>query len=569
MRVRCKATADYRSNAVGSLELETSPSGLLVSYRGVGSYQRGYAPGTLTHGTQLCVPWNQVHAVRIGSEHLLLNIDAKLTPLNRFYLGEFSRGDPPLGSELVLRRRIGAIAMVAALGLMFIAVAKLLPAAVPHIGAITLLGIAVSAAVLILLMGAAADRWLHGNHAEPGRVLAEFSYELGRYLPQHIASEPLSMAEPALPSLEELQARLPRSAIGVAITLSAASLAALLIGVGVNPTPIGSEPGVVDVAEAARVPALPSATPTVARPIEQRPALAPRPRESSAPQLALGEACECERPDSLLWPRAIPTLSPIVVGRRDTPHQGHQHIDLDLAAINNGDRSLEKLNVAVVFYEQGGSGRKRKTVERPLYFEGPLGPGRAIKWQVEGRGTSFEILAPDLGVLSPDGNGAANNDAFVALTKAHHQLVRWHAATLLAYLGDARAHAAALSLRQTSPESEAAYLDRVLGATRPLGACQISTRAEGPLTRWSGCLYNDAGEAQGGLRLEVRALDHGLDPSDPLAPAPVVLAAQSYRVEGALAKQQGRRVEAAADFSTETARATVFELIVEREETSP
>ncbi len=572
MRVRCKATADYRSNAVGSLELETSASGLLISYRGVGSYQQGYAPATLTEGTQLCAPWNAVHAIRIGSENLLLHVDAKLTPLNRFFLGDFSRGEPPLGRELLQRRRIGAIAMVAALALVFIAVGKLLPAAVPHIGAMTLLGVAASAAVLILLVGAAADRWLQSHRPEPGLVLAEFSYELGRYLPQHIASEPLTVAEPVLPSLDELQARLPRSAIGVAITLSAASLAALLVGVGVNTAPLDKESGVVDIAEAERAPLeLPRTTPAAPAPIEQRTALAPRPPVEGVPQLTLGEPCECDRPDSLLWPRAMPILSPIVVGRRDTPHQGHQHIDLDLAAVNNGDRSLEKLHVAVVFYEDGsgGSARKRKTVERPLYFEGPLGPGRAIKWQVEGRGTSFEILAPDLGVLSPDGGGAASNDAFWALTKAHHQLVRWHATTLLAYLGDPRAHAAALSLRQSSPENEAPYLDRVLRVTRPIGACQISTRAEGAVTRWSGCLYNDAADAQNGLRLEVRALDHGLDPSDPLAPAPVVLAAQSYRVTGALGKQAGRRVEAAADFSTETGRATLFELMVEREEAPP
>ena len=45
MRVRCRATADYRSNAVGTVELECTAAGLSVTLAGVSSYRDGYAPG--------------------------------------------------------------------------------------------------------------------------------------------------------------------------------------------------------------------------------------------------------------------------------------------------------------------------------------------------------------------------------------------------------------------------------------------------------------------------------------------------------------------------------------------
>src|SRR6186713_2107376 len=101
MRVRCTATADYRGNAVGDLELECKSEGLCIELRGVSSYREGYAPGPPVHASDVCVPWPGVYATRLGERQLQLSIDARALssgasaparylPLNRFLLGEFS-----------------------------------------------------------------------------------------------------------------------------------------------------------------------------------------------------------------------------------------------------------------------------------------------------------------------------------------------------------------------------------------------------------------------------------------------------------------------------------------------
>jgi hypothetical protein len=48
MRVRAVAAASERSNAVGSVELECTPHGLVIVYLGLGSFSEGYTPGALT-----------------------------------------------------------------------------------------------------------------------------------------------------------------------------------------------------------------------------------------------------------------------------------------------------------------------------------------------------------------------------------------------------------------------------------------------------------------------------------------------------------------------------------------
>jgi hypothetical protein len=77
MRVRCTATADYRGNAVGELELECKSDGLCIGLRGVSSYREGYAPGPPVHADDFCVPWPGVYATRLGERQLQLSIDAR------------------------------------------------------------------------------------------------------------------------------------------------------------------------------------------------------------------------------------------------------------------------------------------------------------------------------------------------------------------------------------------------------------------------------------------------------------------------------------------------------------
>ena len=94
MRVRCTATADYRSNAVGELELECSADGLRIALLGVSSYREGYAPGPPVEASAVCVPWPAVYATRLGERQLQLSVDARNLPLNRFLLVDFVERPP-------------------------------------------------------------------------------------------------------------------------------------------------------------------------------------------------------------------------------------------------------------------------------------------------------------------------------------------------------------------------------------------------------------------------------------------------------------------------------------------
>src|SRR6188508_446763 len=109
MHVRCRATADYRSNAVGAVELECTPAGLSVTLAGVSSYREGYAPGPLVESAPVCVPWAGVYATLLGTDELLLSVDAARLPLNRFRLSEFAEVASPEDARAeVARRRRGA-----------------------------------------------------------------------------------------------------------------------------------------------------------------------------------------------------------------------------------------------------------------------------------------------------------------------------------------------------------------------------------------------------------------------------------------------------------------------------
>src|SRR5690348_769468 len=113
MRARAVAVPSDRSNAVGSVELECTPFGLLIVHHGVGAFQDGYAPGAVTSGTRVVVPWGAVREASIQGDRLLIAVDETLTPHNRLMLAGFSTGDPPEPGErrkqrFLLRAGIGA-----------------------------------------------------------------------------------------------------------------------------------------------------------------------------------------------------------------------------------------------------------------------------------------------------------------------------------------------------------------------------------------------------------------------------------------------------------------------------
>ncbi|MDQ2646657.1 MAG: hypothetical protein M3020_22810, partial [Myxococcota bacterium] len=106
MRYRAVAVANERSNAVGAVEVECTPHGLFVAYLGVGAFREGYAPGALTSGTGLTVPWSNVNEARLEGERVFIAIEPKLTPLNRMLLMNFASGNAAPTPELARRRML-------------------------------------------------------------------------------------------------------------------------------------------------------------------------------------------------------------------------------------------------------------------------------------------------------------------------------------------------------------------------------------------------------------------------------------------------------------------------------
>jgi hypothetical protein len=225
MRVRCRATAHVRGNSVGDLELECRGAGLLISYVGVSSYREGYAPGFQTRGTVVHAPWQTTRGIRLGDENLLLCVDADVTPLNRFLLGNFSHAEPARSGWL--RRRLNAMLALAALVVFGCGAAwVVLPKAALHADAVFRFS---SIGAILLLLGGALIQRLTKNGPGSRAVLRDFVRKLSEHLP-----EPLPV-EPPLPrarswSVQRLSVLLPRSAVGGLIALSALALAALLGG---------------------------------------------------------------------------------------------------------------------------------------------------------------------------------------------------------------------------------------------------------------------------------------------------------------------------------------------------
>jgi hypothetical protein len=236
--------------------------------------------------------------------------------------------------------------------------------------------------------------------------------------------------------------------------------------------------------------------------------------------------------------------------------------ELKVAVVNNSDAPIDEITIHVLFFERRGSLRV-PTQERPLYFEGPLAPGAAIKWTTEARGTEFELAIADLGNLGPNGDGAAPGAAFMDLLKAHHRPVRLHAARLLSYLGDPRAREAALELKDAMRSSEGPYLRRVLSATGDTRVCDIETEV-GASPRLGVCVYNASSAALEGLGIQVDSLAGSLEVDHPLSDPPSVTVSQKWQVPGRFAAQAGRFVRVPIPSSFLSDKTSTLEVIADR-----
>jgi hypothetical protein len=226
-----------------------------------------------------------------------------------------------------------------------------------------------------------------------------------------------------------------------------------------------------------------------------------------------------------------------LIEKRAIPLKSYTKTEAKIAVINNSDSPIAEITLHVQFYEPRGK-KMVPTKERPLYYEGPLQPGEAVKWTTEARGTDFAIAVPDLGNLGPNGTGAASRDDFLKLLEANHRPVRLHAARMLSFLGDPRAREAALKLKDAMRAAEAPYLRRILAATGETLVCDVEVGGKAPASVGA-CIYNATASPASDLGVQLNTLSGTLDVSHPLADPPAIVEQRKWTIPGNLPPQSG------------------------------
>jgi hypothetical protein len=552
MKARATAIGSERSNAIGVLELECAPHGLVIVHQGVGAFQAGYATGALTVGTRIVAPWSGVQEAAMEGDRLYLRLDETLSPHNRLLLTGFTTGDPPDPGELRRQRLLVRLGTGVAMVITALLVALTAVRATAEAGAGFALALGSLAAVVILFLGVTAEHRLGIGRVDADGARLAFATELSAYVPalaralRPDAPPPPPVAPPRLPSF---QALLPRSTTAVVITMSAALLGAVLTA-----TWVSREPARPAYRPEAMSEARPAAAPEPRAVVTEQPPAAPAPPAPPPPQVAsaappsttgdtvaLSGECRCPRSDSLLWRDGIPRVSTVLIDRRITDHHGHAHLELELGLVNNWDQPVSDVTILVQFYERDPppSTKRTPTFARPLYFEGPLVPGQAIKWHVDARGNDFDIEGAPSPMLDPSGTDAAPTSMVVDLLEAIHRPIRLHGAMLLAFLGDPRAKDAALRLREALREDEAPYIDRLAWALSDVRTCSVSSEGAGNARTIRACVYNASKDPIEKLALRARALDRPLRHDTPLEAPPLVIAERVLRLDGRLAAGQG------------------------------
>ena len=571
--------ASERSNAVGTVELECAPSGLSLLYLGVAGFSEGYVPVTQTtqkESQKLLVPWPQLAEASVDGEQVFLALDPKLSPLNRLCLVNFSSGNTAHHHKLYRRRLLVRLATVgAALSGALIASAAAFRLA-PGTTALGAFGIAIATAVLLCGFGFFADQLLKSGGLEGALAREAFVADLSGFLPNLLRS-PLSPAasSPKTPPLLLFQGFLPRTTAAVVMSLTAATLSFVLMmqwllttdhahelaahapRLADQPKPVLAEPRVL----------VPSAMPSSA------PQAAKAGPAATAAALAIADAasaCRCRRSDSLLWQEPIPQLSVLTMsrhvrrGREENERKDKNYTEAVIGIVNNSGDPLRDVALSVEFFERDPppSNKRYSTAIRPLFFEGPLLPGQAIKWDVEARGSEFDVHNPLTGTIGVEGENAAPTNLLAELLHAHNRPVRMHGAMLLSFFGDPRAKDAILELREALREDEAPYLDRLLQAVAPVRVCALKVSEFGDSRSASACVFNASKEPQRELGLRLRALDGGTLTENPSGAPPTVLAEATLPVAGTLLPDTGMRI--AAEIALSGSKPVSFEAFADR-----
>lgn len=491
------AVASPEANAVGAVRLTLLPKRLEIELLRAGSYADGFVPGALTRFVRFSVPYAAVRGFVRRGDGLGLTLDPfAAMPFNRFHLTCFT--DLPLEALASAHKRRQASRLFAWLLPAPLAVLSVL--AVPPSWASGFLGRGAVGLVVLFALGTLAKH-LGAALTFGGPIASRLQRAFERRLAQRVGLVPAASHETdpfELPELPDVAAE----------AIAAVSRATSPMAEPASRRARGARQSVFPWARAAW--AMAAVTVVVALVAGFRSVRAVIPERAPEAQAGFAQAevaddasllaskwpaCTCERADSPLWRGGVPVLSVLPISKRGEPgralgdisptidEKGVSRYDFDLAVVNNAAIALQDIKVLLTFARRDARGRRRAVTDRGLFWEGELGPGRSVKWGVRAPGSELRIDVPEKRMLGDV--ATASTDAFHKLLAARQPLVRLHAATMLAYLGDPRAAEAARGLGALS-EADEITRARILRAMSPLRACEITTEA-GALTA---CVHN-------------------------------------------------------------------------------
>ncbi len=538
MRVRAIAVAAERSNVVGTVELATQAQGLELTYLEAALLTHERAPVALASGTRLNVAWDEVRDARTVGNALVLELHVGHEQVHKLLLVRFSSGEDVTLAELRGRRRLVVFFAVGLVGLAMLVGAFAIPRFSPGTGALGSLLLTGLFGLVIAAVALGVDQRLVSGGARSEIVRELFIGELLATRP-NLSRDPAPLFALSAFKLPALDGLLPRTTFALAATLTGALLATLILA---RWAVFGDhdEPARVPVS-ATPEPLLRSPTTPAEPPLEAASGMpgtagsaAPLPSAVAAPlagQLRVVGPCNCERPQSALWTEPLPKLSPLVLATRQRPHKKHHDTELDLALVNNSNKELNSVSMLVEFFDVDPDqpSQPKSVATRAVFFQGPLGPGKAVKWHVEAHGGSFRMHPPEVEGrpfeerLGPDGQDAAPADAVAELLAANHRPVRLHGAMMLAMQGDARARPGIVTLAESMRDEEAPFVRRLLEVTAEQQICKLEVAREATRGRVFACVRNRSEAPQSGLKLHLRALEQTPVAHDPFGPTPKLL----------------------------------------------
>ncbi len=582
MRVRAIAIASEHSNTVGTVELDCTAIGLCITYIDAARVGADGATVPFTPNQKMVIDWAWVHHARpLGSANLI-EFEIPHGGVQTCLLVHFSTGNDVTLQEIQQRRLLLRLWVMGLAVVMASAIALAAPRLSPSVGPWVGLVSGLLFAGLLITVGLSAERWFTDGGRRSRTIRDVFVAELLAFLPE-LPRDPL-IVPPRAFRLPRFDGILPRTTLAIALTLSGALLAALvmfrwMISAPSNnaqatepparravPAPVADTPEVTPSPEVTHSPSAVVTSP----PIEDAAAIPRGPDNKMAVARSTGP-CDCPRADSLLWAQPIPRLSLVVLSSRRYKRHEHEHVELEFAAINNSNQDITELTSMAEFFQQDPppSSKLVSVSTRAVYFQGPLHPGEAIKWHVDAEGMTFRLHPaaengnPITGNLDEHGDNAASTNSIARLLKAHNRPVRLHGAMLLAYLRDPRSREAAVELGDSMRESESSYLRRLMEAMGEIRTCQVQVSTSGAHRRVFACVFNTADTPRTPVEVVVRALDATVSLADPVGNPPQILSESSVIVPGTIAAKAGVFTQIDVDFPNLETTPAAYETVAQ------